>query len=98
MFAAVSMYRMKPGHFDEMQAIAVRGPNLVKTAKGCLSAIYYTDKDREEYGSTTIWQTEEDYEAFRNALPTETMEKLTSWCREPYVLHTYHDVFASIDR
>jgi heme-degrading monooxygenase HmoA len=95
MFAAVSMYRMKPGHYEEMQAIATRGPNLVKSAKGCIGATYYTDKEKDEYGSTTIWESKEDYEAFRNSIPPETMERLRAWSREPYVLHTYHDVFTS---
>ena len=63
-----------------------------------MSAIYYTDKEKDEYGSTTIWETKEDYEAFRNSLPAETMERLRAWSREPYVLHTYHDVFASVSR
>ena len=89
---------MKPGHYEEMHAIATRGPNLANTAKGCISATYYTDKDNDEYGSTTIWETRKDYESFRNSIPAETMERLKEWSREPYVLHTYHDVYTSANR
>lgn len=98
MIAAVSMYKMEPGHYDEMLAIATRGPDIVKSVKGYISAVYYIDKEKEEYGSTTIWESKEDYEAFRNSIPTETMERLRTWSREPYVLNIYYDVFASISR
>jgi len=98
MIAAVSMYKMEPGHYDEMQAIAMRGPDITKTVKGCLCAIYYIDKEKEEYGSTTVWESMKDYEAFRNSLPAETMEKLTAWSIEPYVLNIFYDVYASTSR
>jgi heme-degrading monooxygenase HmoA len=93
--AAVSMYRMYPGHYDEMHKIAIRGTDIVKHVKGCLGAVYYTDKEKDEYGSTTLWETKEDYEAFRNAIPVESLEVLKSWSREPYVLNIFSDAFAS---
>jgi len=93
--AAVSMYRMHPGHYDEMHKIAIIGTDLVKNFKGCRGAIYYIDKEKDEYGSTTLWDTMEDYEAFRNALPGESLEILKSWSREPYVLNIFSDAFAS---
>ncbi|HEY95983.1 MAG TPA: hypothetical protein G4O15_13715 [Dehalococcoidia bacterium] len=95
MIAAVSLYRMKPGHYDEMIAIAINGPDIINNVKGCISAIYYVDREKEEYGSTTIWESIEDYEAFRNSLPAEKMQQLTEWSREPYVLSIYYNVYAS---
>jgi heme-degrading monooxygenase HmoA len=95
MIAAVSLYRMKPGHYDEMATIAINGPDIVNNVKGCISAIYYIDKEKEEYGSTTIWESLEDYEAFRKLLPVEKMQQLTEWSREPYVLNIYHNVYTS---
>ncbi|MBN2077286.1 MAG: antibiotic biosynthesis monooxygenase [Dehalococcoidales bacterium] len=98
MIAAVSLYRMKPGHFDEMATKAINGPELVNNVKECISAIYYVDKDKEEYGSTTIWESIQDYQAFRDALPGETMKQLTEWSRDPYILNIYYDVYASANK
>ena len=98
MIAAVSMYRMYPGHYDEMHKIAEIGTEHVKQVKGCFGAVYYTDKEKDEYGSTTLWETIEDYEAFRNSIPIESLEILKSWSREPYVLNIFSDAFAFISR
>ena len=96
MIAAVSMYRMHPGHYDQMHDIAVIGTDLVKNFKGCLGAVYYIDKEKDEYGSTTLWETREDYEAFRNELSGESLDILKAWSREPYVLNIFSDVYVSL--
>ena len=89
MYAAVTMVKMKPGHYDDMHAIATSAPNSLRAHKGFISAVYYSDKEKDEYGATTVWETKEDYEAFWNSVASQATEQYGPMMREPAVMNGY---------
>lgn len=90
MYAAVIMMKLEPGHYDEMHAIATNAPERMRSMKGFISAVYYSDKEKDEFGTTTVWETKEDWEAYLNAIPSEMMDRLGTISTEPYSMNTYY--------
>jgi len=90
MYAAVMMYKTEPGHYDQMHAAATRAPETLKSLKGFISAVYYSDKEKDDYGVTMVWETKEDFEAYWNSIPSEDWERAKALMREPVVQNIYY--------
>ena len=90
MIAAIMNYKLELGHHDEMEAIAASAPDSLKGVKGFVNAIYYSDKEKGEYGSITVWETKEDFEAALNSMPSEVGDTLQSLSVEPPDIKTYY--------
>jgi len=73
-----------------MQEIANNAPERFKAKKGFISAVFYSDKEKNEYGSTVVWETKEDYEAHSNSILPETREKIAAIISEPSVRNIYY--------
>ena len=90
MIALLSLWKIEDGHYDEMDAFAQRGPEMLGKSKGFISAVYISDKEKNEYGTLTVWETQEDCTAAIQSLPNEVGEKLRSWAKESPVNTTYY--------
>jgi hypothetical protein len=56
-----------PGSNEQMEKLSDSGPAYFKGMKGFKSAVFFSDKARNEYGLMTIWQTKDNYDAFMKA-------------------------------
>ena len=90
MIAAIMNYKLALGHHDEMEGISASAPTSLKGLKGFVNAVYYSNKEKGEYGSITVWETQEDFEAALNAIPSEVGETLQSLSVEPPEMKTYY--------
>ena len=90
MIALLSLWKIEAGHYDEMDGFAQSGPDMLGKSKGFVSAVYISDKEKNEYGTLTVWETEEDYKAAIQSLPKDVSNKLQSWATEPPVNTTYY--------
>ncbi len=69
MYSTLAIWVAVPGSNEQMEEAAERGPATLKDKKGFKSAVYFSDKSRNEYGLMTVWETKEDFEAFRKSNP-----------------------------
>jgi heme-degrading monooxygenase HmoA len=69
MYGTLAIWIAVPGNNDQMEKAAERGPATFKGKKGFKSAVFFSEKSRNEYGLMTIWETKEDYEAYSKSNP-----------------------------
>ena len=74
MYASLQITVGVPGSYDDMDKVAAQAPDRFKGAKGFKSAVFFSDKSRNEYGSLLIWERKADLEAFRQSLPALSKE------------------------
>jgi heme-degrading monooxygenase HmoA len=79
-----------PGNNDKMEKAAEYGPELFKGAKGFKSAVYFSDKAKNEYGMFTIWDAEENAKAFTDSKSSYFTEATKSFAG---TLFEQHDFF-----
>ena len=79
MYASVLLLKLENANYDEMNQVALRAPEDYKGQKGFVSAVYYSDKEKGEYGLTSVWETKEDLEASWDTLPSETKERVNKY-------------------
>lgn len=90
MYASVLLIKNEDVNFDELNARVSEQSERFKGFKGFVNAVIYSDKEKSEYGMTTVWQTKEDYEAFRNAEAPETREAIDKYgVRNIYYVNGY---------
>jgi heme-degrading monooxygenase HmoA len=68
-YASLGIFIAVPGSDEQMKKIAEQGPAALKGKKGFKSAVYFSDKAKNEYGVLTVWQTKADYDAFMKSVP-----------------------------
>jgi heme-degrading monooxygenase HmoA len=90
MYASVLLVKNENVNWEELEE-GVRGySDQFKSMKGFVCAVVYSDKEKSEYGMTTVWETKEDYEAFRNAETPERREGITTYgTRNQYNVNAY---------
>ena len=76
MYAAVTMLKIKPENFEQINTAAKNAPKQYDGLKGFISAVYYSDKEKCEVGSTTLWETKEDFEAYWNPRFAATTDRV----------------------
>ncbi len=76
MYASLAIFIAVPGSYEQMDKIAQGGPAALKGMKGFKSAVYFSDKAKNEYGALTVWDTKEDADA---AWKSRSSEITPSW-------------------
>jgi heme-degrading monooxygenase HmoA len=90
MYASVLLLKYENLNWDELEKRAQEQSDRLKSMKGFVCAVVYSDREKSEYGMTTVWDTEEDYEAFRDAEAPETREAITKYgVRNQYNVNAY---------
>ena len=74
MYATVIKFKIKSGREDDAKSTAPDLLGSLKAAKGFVSAAIYYDEEANDWGRTTIWETEEDQVAYMNSIPPERRE------------------------
>ena len=82
MYATVLMITMENADYDQMHQTAINARENLNEQKGFVSAAYYSDRDKGEYGVTVVFETLEDLEAARNARPPEIREMMSQYAVE----------------
>jgi len=65
-FAAITNLKLKQEHFDRTVSVSKSESyqqRFVKS-KGFVKAIYYANKDSDDFGSITVWESKEDFEEY----------------------------------
>ena len=68
MFAVVYKFQLKPANEDEVHIIVSGILDQLKGAKGLVNVVIYRDKETNEWGRTTIWETKEDSVAYGDSV------------------------------
>ena len=90
MYASVLLVKNESVNWDELNERAQAQSDRLKSMKGFVCAVVYSDREKGEYGMTTVWDTKEDYEAFRDAEAPETREAITKYgVRNQYYVNAY---------
>ena len=92
MYATVIKWKMKSGHEDETKATASNILEGLKGVKGFVSAVIYSDEEMNEWGRTTVWETEEDQSAYRDSIPSERREAAMALADGPIEIKRYNVV------
>jgi len=69
MYASLEIFVGVPGIYDDAAKVAANAPERYKGKKGFKTAVFFSDKARNEYGLLTIWDHKADVEAFRKSFP-----------------------------
>ncbi|MFC1900126.1 antibiotic biosynthesis monooxygenase family protein [Chloroflexota bacterium] len=83
MYAAITDLKLKPEHFDRVSTAAKNAPERFKEQKGFVRAIYYSNKEKNDFGSITVWETKEDFESYWDSISVEEKERVNSLLMEP---------------
>ena len=78
MYASVMLVKPENLNADDIESRSQQQSERLKSLKGFVAAVTYTDEEKGELGMTTVWETKEDYEAFRNAEAPETKSAITN--------------------
>ena len=90
MYAIVLLLKMPDANYDDMDALAKNAPKNYEGRKGFISAAYYSDKEKGEYGMTSVWETLEGLEAARSDRPPENQEMVKQYGVEyTYYVNNY---------
>ncbi|HEY95692.1 MAG TPA: hypothetical protein G4O15_12230 [Dehalococcoidia bacterium] len=97
MYAAITNLKLKPEHFDRVTTSAKNAPERFKVQKGFVRGIYYRNREKNDFGSITVWETKEDFEAYWDSIPAEENERVYSMITEPLTQTIYEVIvdFAS---
>ena len=91
MYAVITDLKLKPEHFERVIGVSKSESyqeRFIKS-KGFVKAIYYSNKDNNDFGSITIWETKEDYEKYWNSIPVEEKERVSTLTTEHITQKTY---------
>ena len=78
MYGVLGIWVAVPGNNDFMEKFAEKAPEALKGKKGFKSAVFFSDKTRNEYGNIMIWETKEDWEAYSaSILPEQIKSTMT---------------------
>ena len=91
MFAAITNLKLKQEHFDRTVSVSKSESyqqRFVKS-KGFVKAIYYANKDSDDFGSITVWESKEDFEEYWDSIPEEEKERVNTLTIEPFNQKTY---------
>jgi len=82
MYATVIMMKNENLTYDEMIEMNLKATEKIKNFKGLVSAVYYADREKSEYGVTAIYETLEDLEASRNSRSPEVQDMVRKYGTE----------------
>ena len=79
MYAAIILLKLENANYDDMHKVALNAPDNYKDVKGFVNAIYFSDKDKGEYGAIAVYETLEDLEAHYENVPSESKENVSKY-------------------
>jgi hypothetical protein len=56
MYALLVIFKYNPEAYEGILRILEQGPEALKGKKGFKSGIYFSDKEKHEFGAMTIWE------------------------------------------
>ena len=71
MYATIILIKNENLKYEEFVEIVTKAKEKIKSFKGLISAYYYADREKREYGVTALYETLEDLEASRNSRSPE---------------------------
>ena len=102
MYALLVIFEYNPEAYEGILRILEQGPEALKVKKGFKSGIYFSDKEKHEFGAMTIWETKEDCDAYeKSSLPTSEVGKMFAPLIAGPIFHRrafYVDNFFSADQ
>ena len=90
MYANVGIFKIIPGNHEAMVKISEQAPERLGGHKGFKCAVFFSDKEKYEYGVITVWEGEEDYDNYLKSYSPEEMEKMMSLFSETIVRNKYY--------
>ena len=90
MYATLGIGKIVPGNHAAMLGFAEQSGERLKSQKGFKNAVFFSDEEKNEYGSLTVWETKEDYDAYIKSYSPEYIEKIMLLFTEIIVRDTYY--------
>jgi hypothetical protein len=79
MYCELELGKMENVNYDEILQQELKYLEASKTVKGLVSAIWFSDKEKGEYGYLAVYETKEDQEAHFESYPDETKAVLAKY-------------------
>lgn len=76
MYTMVQIIKPAPGIEEKLQKFISTAPERYAKQKGFRSVVFFKSEKRNEYGSISVWETKEDYDAHYNAYSSEDIRFL----------------------
>jgi len=89
MYARLVKFNTDPNRRSEVEALADRVFALAKKQKGFISIHFIISSDESEYGSFSLWESENDAETGGSAIRSELAETLQGIATAPPTIDVY---------
>ncbi len=89
MYARLLKFNTDPNRRSEVEALADKVFALAKEQKGFISIHFIISSDESEYGSFSLWESENDAETGGSAIRSEIAEKLQGLATAPPTIDVY---------
>ena len=89
MYARLLKFNTDPNRRSEVEALADKVLALAKEQKGFISIHFIISSDESEYGSLSLWESENDAETGGSAIRSEIAEKLQGLATAPPTVDIY---------
>ena len=89
MYARLLKFNTDPNRRSEVEALADRVFALAKEQKGFISIHFIISADESEYGSFSLWESENDAETGGSAIRSEVVETLQGIATAPPTIDVY---------
>ena len=89
MYARLLKFNADPNRRSEVETLADTVFGLAKEQKGFISIHFIISSDESEYGSLSLWESENDAETGGSAIRSETAETLQGIATAPPTIDVY---------
>jgi len=89
MYARFLKFNADPSKRSEVEALADRAFAIAKQQQGFISIHFIISSDESEYGSFSLWESENDAEAGGTAIRSETATTLEELVSTPPMIDVY---------
>lgn len=89
MYARLLKFNTDPNRRSEVEALADQVFTIAKEQKGFISIHFIISSDESEYGSFSLWESENDAETGGNAIRSQIAEKLHGIATAPPTIDVY---------
>jgi len=89
MYARFLKFNTDPSRRSEVEAVADRAFAIAKQQQGFISIHFVISSDESEYGSFSLWESENDAETGGSAIRSEVAETLQSIATAPPTIDVY---------
>jgi heme-degrading monooxygenase HmoA len=89
MYARFLKFNTDPSRRSEVEAVADRAFAIAKQQQGFISIHFVISSDESEYGSFSLWESENDAETGGSAIRSEVAETLQGIATAPPTIDVY---------